>query len=181
MVARTNGSASSLRLFWSRNVKKANSYHSLKAPMNTYFSKSDLPFLADAMDAKHLPATGRMLAAAIGDAPADSGVGAADKVTGAMSVPQPVTVDVNGTMTPDDYKACSMVMAVCQNMVQKTLTDAAKNAGVEAAVALKDMNSWVQAYVDFPFPFFSFKDTQSDVYHKDDFSITADPDVVATG
>ncbi len=62
-----------------------------------------------------------------------------------------------------------MVMAVIQNMVQKTLTDAAQKAGVQAADALKDMNAWVQAYVGFPLPLINYKDTQSDVYHKSDF------------
>jgi hypothetical protein len=40
------------------------------------------------------------------------------------------------------------------------------------------MNAWVRGYVDFPFPFFNFKDTQNDTYKKSDFSLTADPDVV---
>lgn len=140
--------------------------------MSGSFTKSDLGFLVEAMERKQ--PRPRILAA--GDAPA---FGADDKVPpGAMSVPQPVTVDQQGTMTKDDYNACSMVMAVCQNMVQKTLTDAAKIANVEPDAALKNMNAWLQAYMDFPFPFFNFKDTQSDVYHKNDFSLSADPDVV---
>lgn len=144
--------------------------------MNGAWTKADLPFLVEAMDSK--PARSRV--AMVAAAPGESTVGANDKVSGAMSVPAPVTVDVNGTMTADDYKACSMVMAVCQNMVQKTLTDAAQAAGIPAADALKNMNAWVQAYVDFPFPFFTYKDTQSNVYQKSTFSLTADPDVVAS-
>ena len=143
--------------------------------MSSGFTKEDLPFLVQAMNRK-ADSKKAMLRAAITGAPQ---IGVADKVGGDMSVPKPITVDVNGTMSADDYKACSMIMAVCQNMVQKSITDAAKTAGVEAADALKNMNAWVQAYVDFPFPFFNFKDTQSDVYKKSDFSLTADPDVVA--
>jgi hypothetical protein len=140
--------------------------------MSSSFTKEDLPFLVEAMHRKaetHNP----MILAAV------EGAGAEDKVSGDMSIPKPLEVDVNGTMSAEDYKACAMVMAVCQNMVQKSITDAAKAAGVEAADALKNMQAWVQGYVDFPFPFFNFKDTQSDVYHKRDFSLTADPDVVA--
>ncbi|MGH9358297.1 MAG: hypothetical protein ACRD1O_03880 [Terriglobia bacterium] len=139
--------------------------------MSNAFTKRDLQFLVDAMDHRFEP-RGRVALAA---APA---AGAGDKVGGDMSIPQPVSVDVNGTMSAADYKACAMVMAVCQNMVQKSLTDAAKTAGIAAADALKNMNAWVQAFVDFPFPFFNFKYTQSDVYKKNNFSLTADPDVV---
>ena len=106
------------------------------------------------------------------------GVEAKDKVSGDMSIPKPLEVNVNGTMSAEDYKACAMVMSVCQNMVQKSITDAAKVAGIDATEALKNMNAWVQGYVDFPFPFFNFKDTQNDVYKKNDFSLKADPDVV---
>lgn len=144
--------------------------------MSSPFTKSDLSFLVDAMEKRFVATRMRITAAATADTPA---VGTNDKVPpGPMSVPQPVTVDANGTMSVDDYKACSMVMAVCQNMVQKSLTDAAKTAGVEPDAALKNMNAWLQAYLDFPFPFFNFKDTQSDVYTKDQFTLTADPDVV---
>lgn len=140
--------------------------------MSSSFTKEDLPFLVEAMDKKaeiHKP----MILAAV------EGVGAEDKVSGDMSIPKPLEVDVNGTMSAEDYKACAMVMGVCQNMVQKSITDAAKNAGIEAADALKNMQAWVQGYVDFPFPFFNFKDTQSDVCVKNKFSLTADSDVVA--
>ncbi|WP_020476487.1 hypothetical protein [Zavarzinella formosa] len=143
--------------------------------MSSAWTKADLPFLAKAMDHKHHVGGKPRLEREAAAAPA---TGSGDKVNGDISIPQPLTVDVNGTMTPADYKACAMVMAVCQNMVQKSITDAAKVAGIEAADALKNMNAWVQGYVDFPFPFFNFKDTQSDVYYKADFSLTADPDVV---
>ncbi len=140
--------------------------------MSDSFTKEDLPFLVEAMEKMsgiHDPMT---LAAG-------ESAGGKGKVSGDMSIPKPLEVDVNGTMSAEDYKACAMVMAVCQNMVQKSITDAAKAAGIEAADALKNMQAWVQGYVDFPFPFFNFKDTQSSDYKKDDFSLTADPDVVA--
>ena len=41
-------------------------------------------------------------------------------------------------MSYEEYQACSMVMAVCQNMVQKTITDTAEEAGITDA--LKNMN-----------------------------------------
>lgn len=140
--------------------------------MSEHFTKNDLPFLVEAMEHRAQARAHRRPALRGGPAASN------DKVAGAMSVPQPVTVDVNGTMSADDYKACAMVMAVCQNMVQKSITDAAQKAGIPAADALKNMNAWVQAYVDFPFPFFNFKDTQSDTYHKADFQLSVDAAVV---
>lgn len=142
--------------------------------MSDSFTKEDLSFLVEAMDRK-ARIHNTMILAEAKDAPKTS---ANDKVSGNMSIPKPLEVDVNGTMSVEDYKACAIVMAVCQNMVQKSITDAAKVAGIEATDALKNMNAWVQGYVDFPFPFFNFKDTQNDVYKKNDFSLTADPDVV---
>lgn len=139
--------------------------------MSNSFTKEDLPFLVEAMDKKAEVQKPMTLAAV-------KGAEAGDKVNGDMSIPKPLEVDVNGTMSVNDYKACAMVMSVCQNMVQKSITDAAKTSGIEAADALKNMQAWVQGYVDFPFPFFNFKDTQSDVYQKNDFSLKADPDVV---
>ncbi len=133
--------------------------------------KQDLPFLVDAIEQRRSKPRSALLAA-------PAALGANDKVTGEMSIPKPVEVNVQGTMSVDDYKKCSMIVAVCQNMVQKMLTDAAKAAGVQPTDALKNMNAWVRAYVDFPLPFFNFKDAQSDVYQKRDFSLTADPDVV---
>lgn len=142
--------------------------------MTDSFTKEDLAFLVDAME-QHFMSRGARAMTRGGPAPT---AGANDKVNGDMSIPQPIQADVNDSMSADDYKACAMVMAVCQNMVQKSITDAAKAAGIPAADALKNMNAWVQGYVDFPFPFFNFKDTQSDVYKKDDFSLKTDPDVV---
>ena len=105
-------------------------------------------------------------------------VGQGDKVGGDMSIPQPVTVDVNNKMSEADFKACSMVTAVVLNMVQKSLTDAAAAAGVPATDALKNMNAWIKAFVNYPFPFFTFKDTQNNTYSKSNFSLTTDPEVV---
>jgi hypothetical protein len=138
--------------------------------MSNSWTKEDFPFLVEAMDKKVKSIGAKTLEAL--------SIDEKDKVNGGMSIPQPVTVDVNGTMSQKDYDACAMMMAVCQNMVQKSITDAASKAGVEQTEALKSMNAWVKAYVDFPFPFFNFKDTQSDVYMKKDFSLTADPDIV---
>lgn len=105
-------------------------------------------------------------------------IGATDRVSGNMDCSDIALVDLNAGMSAADYKACSMVMSVCQNMIQKTISDAASEAHIEAAVALKNMNAWVQAYVDFPLPFFNFVDTQSDDYKKTDFKLSADPDIV---
>jgi hypothetical protein len=147
------------------------------APVETAFTSADLQFLIKPMEARFAARRPNLVMNKPGDPPA--AVGADDKVPpGQMSIPQPVTVDVKGTMTVDDYKACAMCMAVCQNMVQKTLTDAAKIAGVEPEVALKNMNAWLKAYLNFPFPFFNFKDTQRNEVKKASFSLKADPDVV---
>ena len=132
-------------------------------------TKQDLPFLVEAMEQRRLVRP-RLFAA--------TESGSSDKVSGDISIPKPLEVNVNGTMSVEDYKACSMVMGVCLNMVQKSLTDQAAKVGVPAAEALKKMDAWVQAFVDFPFPFFTFKDTQSDSYHKKEFSLNTDPDIV---
>lgn len=142
--------------------------------MDTAFTKEDLSFIAEIMDQKY---SQPRLLMAVGDDP-DPAINPSDKVNGDMSIPKPLEVNVNGTMSVDDYNKCAMIISVCQNMVQKTLTDAAKVAGVETSEALKNMDAWVKAYVDFPFPFFNFKDTQSDTYKKSDFSLKADPEVV---
>ena len=71
-----------------------------------------------------------------------------------------------------------MVMAVCQNMVQKTITDAAQKKGIPASKALQNMEAWVTGYTAFPFPFFNFVDAQAQDYKNDAFSLTANPDVV---
>lgn len=131
-------------------------------------TKEDLSFITDILDKPK----GLMLAAT-DDTATDN-----NKVSGDMDIPKPVSVDQQGTMTVEDYNKCAMLMSVCQNMVQKNIIDAAKLAGIDTATALKDMNAWVTGYVKFPFPFFNFKDTQSNTYTKDDFSIDADPDFV---
>lgn len=107
-----------------------------------------------------------------------SQVGIHDNVSGDMDCSSIADVDLNASMSLSDFRACSMVMTVCQNMIQKTISDVALANGVEAAVALKNMNAWIQAFVDFPLPFFNFVDTQNDVYQKDDFKLSADPDIV---
>jgi hypothetical protein len=143
--------------------------------MSNSYSKEDLSFLVKAME-RRAKTRNKITRVAL----TDDRTGANDKVGGGMTIPKPVTVDVNGTMSASDYKACSTIMAVCQNMVQKSITDAAQQAGVTAGDALKNMNAWIKAYTDFPFPFFNFKDTQSQIYQKDGFSLTANPDAVAT-
>lgn len=139
--------------------------------MTNTFTKEDLPFLVEVMDKKRESYRFMSFAAEVEGGPTGT-------IKGDMSIPDPITVNAKGTMNDSDYKACAMVMTVCQNMVQKTLIDAAKTAGIPAANALKNMNAWVQAYIDFPFPFFNFKDVQSDTYQKSDFSIKANPEVV---
>lgn len=131
-------------------------------------TKEDLSFITDVMDTPK----GLMLAVSDNNPTKDN------NVSGDMDIPKPVSVDQQGTMSVDDYNKCAMLMSVCQNMVQKNIIDAAKIAGIDAATALKDMNAWVTGYVKFPFPFFNFKDTQTNTYKKDDFSIDADPDFV---
>ncbi|GIL48998.1 hypothetical protein Vafri_5490 [Volvox africanus] len=109
--------------------------------------------------------------------PSQSG-GSQNKVTGNMNIPKPVTVNCNGDMSEEDFNACSQVMSLCQNIVQKTLTQAAKANNIPVAEALKNMNAWVQAYADFPFPFFNFKEAQSEDYVNDSFSLQANPEIV---
>lgn len=87
------------------------------------------------------------------DSLGSSQVGIQDNVSGDMDCSSIANVDLNASMSLSDFRACSMVMNVCQNMIQKTISDAALASGVEAAVALKNMNAWVQAFVDFPLPF----------------------------
>lgn len=104
--------------------------------------------------------------------------GNGDKVSGDMDCSDIATVDVNAGMSKSDYQACSLVMTVCQNMIQKMISDAASKSGTDLSKALKNMDAWVQAFVDFPFPFFNFVDTQSDTYKKSAFKFSADPDIV---
>lgn len=71
-------------------------------------TKQDLPFLAEAMERKR----------EVRPRPFAAEPGSPDKVSGDISIPKPLEVNVNGTMSVEDYKACSMVMGVCLNMVQ---------------------------------------------------------------
>ncbi|GLI71776.1 hypothetical protein VaNZ11_017115 [Volvox africanus] len=137
------------------------------------WTKEDLAFLVEAMELK------RQFAKDIIFPTEDPSSGASqNKVNGGMSIPKPVTVDCNGDMSEEDFKACSVVMSMCQNIVQKTLTEAAKVNNIPVAEALGNMNAWVQAYVDFPFPFFNYKELQSDNYLNDSFSLQANPEIV---
>ncbi|GIL48990.1 hypothetical protein Vafri_5484 [Volvox africanus] len=138
------------------------------------WTKEDLPFLVEAMELKRQFAKDIVFPT---EDPSPSG-GSQNKVTGNMNIPKPVTVDCNGDMSEEDFNACSQVMSLCQNIVQKTLTQAAKANNIPVAEALKNMNAWVQAYADFPFPFFNFKEAQSEDYVNDSFSLQANPEIV---
>ncbi len=140
--------------------------------MTPRLAKEHVPFLVDAMDRKHGIVTSKSLKSkALGDV-------AAGDIKGPMSIPEPVSVDVQGDMTIQDYEKCSLIMAVCTNMVQQTISNAAIAAGVPISDALKNMDAWVTGFTTFPFPFFTFTSQQDDVYKKADFSLKADPDVV---
>lgn len=95
-----------------------------------------------------------------------------------MNVPKPVTADVKGDMDKETFDKTSFTHTVCQNMIQQTIVKNATKLGVPAAEALKNMELWVQGYSTFPFPFYNLQDTQNQTYKKDDFSLTADPEVV---
>lgn len=140
--------------------------------MTPRLAKEHVPFLVDAMDRKHGIVPSKSLKSkALGDL-------AAGDIKGPMSIPEPVSVDVQGDMTIQDYEKCSLIMAVCTNMVQQTISNAAIAAGVPISDALKNMDAWVTGFTTFPFPFFTFTSQQDDVYKKADFSLKADPDVV---
>ena len=138
--------------------------------MTTRLTKEHVPFLVAAMDEKH----------GIGPHAARKAThvqtNAAEDIKGPMSIPEPVSVDARGDMSLEDYQKCSLIMAVCTNMVQQTISNAAIDAGVPIADALKNMNAWVTGFTTFPFPFFTFTSQQDDVYQKADFSLKADPD-----
>lgn len=95
-----------------------------------------------------------------------------------MSIPEPMRVNSLGDMDMAVYKKCSTIMAVCVNLVQKMLTDAANEAGIKPSDALKNIDAWVASFVDFPLPIFTFSETQTQNYKKDDFALTANPEVV---
>ncbi len=138
--------------------------------MSKSLTREQVPFLIEAMDKKH--GLTDHLAEAAGS------VSNEDGVKGEMSIPQPVEVNVQGTMTEEDYEKCSMIMAVCTNMVQQTITNAAIDAGVPINDALRSMDTWIIGFTAFPFPFFTFKDSQNDTYSKKEFNLNADPEVV---
>lgn len=140
--------------------------------MSTRLKKEDVPFLVERMDRNIAEAAAPALKVA------NLMKVAEDKVNGEMSIQDPVEVNVKGTMSKEDYEKCSLIMAVCTNMVQQTISNAALDAGLQVSEAIKNMDAWVTGFVTFPFPFFTFKSQQDDTYSKSDFSLTADPDVV---
>lgn len=135
-----------------------------KNPFNTVYFKN-------ACENKLAPKACFMLAA---NSNGDTG----DAVTGDMSIPEPMNIEANQDMSDEDYKACSMILNVCQNMIQKTITDAAEQTGIKPAEAIKSMDSWVTAFCDFPFPFFNFESAQTQDYKNDEFSLSANADVI---
>jgi hypothetical protein len=140
--------------------------------MTTRLAKEHVPFLVAAMDEKH--GLGPHTAPKATHVQTTS----AEDIKGPMSIPEPVSVEACGDMSPEDYQKCSLIMAVCTNMVQQTISNAAIDAGVPIADALKNMDAWVTGFTTFPFPFFTFTSQQDDVYQKADFSLKAAPDVV---
>lgn len=95
-----------------------------------------------------------------------------------MSIPDPIEVHVKNTMSNEEYMACSMMIAVCKNMIQKSITDAAEKNGVSVSDALKNCDAWIKGFVDFPFPFFNFEQMQEQDYKNDEFSLSANPEVI---
>lgn len=98
-----------------------------------------------------------------------------DNMQGEMSIPEPMMVSANNGMTGDDYNACSSVVSACRNMIQQVIVEA--NPGNEDK-AILDMGAWVRGFLKFPFPIFNFIDYQQDSYKEDNFSFSANPDVV---
>lgn len=98
-----------------------------------------------------------------------------DNMSGEMTIPEPMLVSANNGMTGDDYNACSSIVSVCRNMIQQVIVES--NKGKEDS-AIRDMGAWVRGFLNFPFPFFNFIDYQSDNYKEDNFSFSADGDVV---
>jgi len=134
-------------------------------------TKEDIPFFADAMDTMHCgknKSKSPLLKSSFEAGPEEKD----------MSIPEPVQVNANGDMSNEDYEKCSFIMAVCTNMVQQTITNAALDAGVNIQDALKNMSAWIQGFTAFPFPFFTFKDSQTDSYENKEFSLKADPEIV---
>lgn len=134
-------------------------------------TKEDVPFLVEAIESRH-----KMKSNFASESKSVRLMD--DNVQGDMSIPNPVEVNVQGTMSKEDYEKCSFIMAVCTNMVQQTITNTALDAGINIQDALKNMNAWIQGFTSFPFPFFTFKDSQNDKFDKSDFSLKADPEIV---
>lgn len=101
-----------------------------------------------------------------------------EETLGQMSIPEPLDVKANNDMPEEEYKACSMIIAVCKNMIQKTITETAQRNGIGAADALKNMDSWVKGFTDFPFPFFDFESMQEQDYKNDEFVLNTDPQIM---
>lgn len=117
--------------------------------------KKDLDFLVKVMEKRIEPQS-------------ETPVNAGGTIGGEMSIPEPMRVNSLGDMDRAVYKKCSTIMAVCVNMVQKMLTDAANEAGIKPSDALKNIDAWVASFVDFPLPIFTFSETQTQNYKKDD-------------
>lgn len=144
-------------------------------PVNDKWTKEDLRFLATRMDYKF--EDNMMFVTSAGGL--DDNEENNDKIQNqAMSTPKPLTIDVQGNMTADDYIKCSFVMATCQSMIHNILVDIAKASNIPERDALKNMDAWVKAYVEFPFPFFNFVDTQSDVFQKENFNVKTDAELI---
>lgn len=95
-----------------------------------------------------------------------------------MTIPEPMSIDAKGDMSDEDYKACSLIVNVCRNMIQKTITDIAETNNIPLSEALKNTDSWIKGFVDFPFPFFNFESMQEQDYKNDEFSLAANPEVI---
>lgn len=101
-----------------------------------------------------------------------------DNMQGEMSIPQPLTVDVNNGMTEEDYNSCAFIVSVCQNLIQQVIVDNAEKQQKEPSAAIRSVEAWVDGFLKFPFPFFNFLDFQEDRYKEDNFSLNANADVV---
>jgi len=101
-----------------------------------------------------------------------------DKVSGPMNIPEPMQLHENGDMTPEDFRKCSSMMNICLNMVQQTITNAAKISNIPVTEALKSMDAWVTGLTDFPLPIFNFRDAQHQTINQEKFSIDVNPDVI---
>jgi hypothetical protein len=129
-----------------------------------------------ALDAAH-SALAPMMLLAVG-APAADADGNSDDNFGIMDIPKPMAVNSKGDMDEETFKATSFTHTVCQNMVQSSLIKEANKLGYDTKEALSNMDLWVDAYVNFPFPFYNFVDTQNGSYEEKNFSLKANAKVV---